>query len=43
MEGRRQGKNASYFAFTTTPKNATLEKFGERTPDDKFVPFHLYS
>ncbi|HEY9634854.1 MAG TPA: DEAD/DEAH box helicase family protein [Coleofasciculaceae cyanobacterium] len=43
MEGRKLGKNASYFAFTATPKNATLEKFGQRNADGKFVPFHLYS
>ncbi|MEM6752295.1 MAG: DEAD/DEAH box helicase family protein [Cyanobacteria bacterium P01_C01_bin.38] len=43
MSGRKLGKNASYFAFTATPKNATLEKFGQRTPDGNFTPFHLYS
>ncbi len=43
MEGRRMGQNASYFAFTATPKNATLEKFGQQGPDGKFRPFHLYS
>ncbi len=43
MEGRRLGKNASYFAFTATPKNATLEKFGQQTANGQFVPFHLYS
>jgi type I restriction enzyme, R subunit len=43
MEGRKQSKNASYFAFTATPKNTTLEKFGWRNSDSKFVPFHLYS
>jgi len=43
MSGRKVGKNASYFAFTATPKNATLEKFGRRMADGKFVPFHLYS
>ncbi len=43
MEGRKLGKNASYFAFTATPKNATLEKFGRQTADGQFVPFHLYS
>ena len=36
-------KNASYFAFTATPKPATLEKFGRQGPDGKFYPFHLYS
>lgn len=35
--------NASYFAFTATPKNSTLEKFGERQADGRFEPFHLYS
>ncbi len=43
MEGRRQGPNVSYFAFTATPKNSTLEKFGVRQPDGSFKPFHLYS
>lgn len=43
MEGRKLGKNASYFAFTATPKNATLEKFRQQNEDGKFVPFHLYS
>lgn len=39
--------NASYFAFTATPKNKTLELFGsKRTTADgrvEFVPFHTYS
>jgi len=43
MKRRKMRDNASYFAFTATPKNATLERFGEKTPDGKFVPFHLYS
>lgn len=43
MEDRKLGQNASYLAFTATPKNTTLEKFGLRTPDGTFVPFHLYS
>ncbi|MEM6838754.1 MAG: DEAD/DEAH box helicase family protein [Cyanobacteria bacterium P01_C01_bin.120] len=43
MEGRKLSPNASYFAFTATPKNATLEKFGVPTPEGTFVPFHLYS
>ena len=43
MEGRKLSQNASYFAFTATPKNTTLEKFGQPTPEGKFVPFHLYS
>ncbi|NQU65807.1 MAG: type I restriction endonuclease subunit R, partial [SAR324 cluster bacterium] len=43
MAKRKMKGNASYFAFTATPKNATLEKFGQQTPEGKFVPFHLYS
>ena len=43
MEGRKRSDNASYLAFTAPPKNTTLEKFGQRTPDGSFVPFHLYS
>src|SRR5262249_4588241 len=38
--------NASYFAFTATPKNKTLEIFGDPYVDDgvkKFRPFHSYS
>ncbi len=43
MKGRKMSQNASYFAFTATPKLATLEKFGRQGPDGKFYPFHLYS
>ena len=43
MKKRKMRDNASYFAFTATPKNATLERFGVKTEDGKFKPFHLYS
>ena len=43
MRERKMRGNASYFAFTATPKNDTLQKFGIRQPDGKFKPFHLYS
>ncbi len=43
MQGRKLSKNASYFAFTATPKNTTLEKFGIKQTDGSFQPFHLYS
>ena len=33
----------SYFAFTATPKNKTLELFGRKGPDGKFVAYHIYS
>lgn len=43
MQSRKMRGNASYFAFTATPKNATLEKFGQQQADGTFKPFHLYS
>lgn len=43
MKSRKMTPNASYFAFTATPKNTTLEKFGEAQEDGSFKPFHLYS
>ena len=43
MRSRKMRGNASYFAFTATPKNTTLEKFGTKQPDGSFRPFHLYS
>jgi type I restriction enzyme R subunit len=43
MQSRKMRGNASYLAFTATPKATTLEKFGERQPDGSFRPFHLYS
>lgn len=40
-----QGKhqNLSFFAFTATPKEKTLEMFGTKQSDGHFVPFHVYS
>jgi type I restriction enzyme R subunit len=43
MAARKMRGNASYFAFTATPKNTTLEKFGTQQTDGSFKPFHLYS
>lgn len=43
MRSRKMSKNASYLAFTATPKNNTLERFGIKQTDGKFKPFHLYS
>ena len=47
IEGRKMLDNASYFAFTATPKNKTLELFGAASaqPDGtvKHLPFHSYS
>ena len=35
--------NLSFYAFTATPKDKTLEIFGEEWPDGSFHPFHVYS
>ena len=36
-------KNLSFFAFTATPKDKTLEIFGDEYQDGSFHPFHIYS
>lgn len=36
-------KNLSFFAFTATPKQRTLETFGIKTPEGIYKAFHLYS
>ncbi|WP_461810761.1 type I restriction endonuclease subunit R [Faecalimonas sp.] len=38
MEGRKLLTNASYFAFTATPKNKTLETFGMLVVDENGSP-----
>lgn len=43
MQSRKMRGNASYLAFTATPKPITLEKFGVKDEEGKFKPFHLYS
>ncbi|MEP7303194.1 MAG: type I restriction endonuclease subunit R [Caldimonas sp.] len=48
MAARKMLTNASYFAFTATPKNKTLEMFGVALPADaegkvKHRPFHGYT
>jgi type I restriction enzyme, R subunit len=47
MEAKKLLPNASYFAFTATPKNKTLEIFGQRDPQPdgtvKHRPFHSYT
>ena len=46
MESKKMLKNASYFAFTATPKNKTLEIFGDPVPEGgntKHLPFHSYT
>ena len=46
MAGKKLLSNASYFAFTATPKNKTLETFGAAYDEDgqtKHRPFHSYT
>ncbi len=53
IESRKMIKNGSYFAFTATPKNKTLETFGIKSDETytdengeekhKFYAFHVYS
>ena len=43
MELRGAQDHISYFGFSGTPKNKTLELFGRKDEDGKFLPFHVYS
>lgn len=53
IDGRKMITNGSYFAFTATPKNKTLETFGVKSKEtyidenglekSKFYAFHVYS
>jgi len=43
MAARGRQPNLSFFAFTATPKQKTLELFGVPQPDGTFTPFHLYT
>ena len=46
IKGRKLAKNANYYAFTATPKNKTLEMFGEEHATAEglaYAPFHEYT
>ena len=43
QKSRGPQPNISFFAFTATPRNVTLERFGTRGEDGLPHPFHLYS
>ena len=46
MESKKLLANASYFAFTATPKSKTLEIFGDPSPEagsTRHIPFHSYT
>lgn len=40
IEGKKMASNASYFAFTATPKNKTLEMFGMPLVDENGNPIY---
>jgi type I restriction enzyme, R subunit len=40
---RGKQPHISFFGFTGTPKNKTLELFGRKNEEGHFVPFHSYS
>ena len=43
IESRGKQDHISFFGFTGTPKNKTLELFGRRNEEGHFVPFHSYT
>ena len=43
IESRGKQEHISFFGFTGTPKNKTLELFGRKNDDGNFVPFHYYT
>lgn len=47
IKGRKMAKNANYYAFTATPKNKTLEMFGDKVErineEPLYIPFHEYT
>jgi type I restriction enzyme R subunit len=43
QKARGPQKNISFFAFTATPRNVTLERFGRTGSEGNPNPFHLYS
>jgi len=43
MAARGRQANLSFFGFTATPKQKTLETFGIEQPDGSFRPFHIYT
>ncbi len=43
FQSRGKQEHISFFGFTGTPKEKTLELFGTKTTEGQFVPFHIYS
>lgn len=43
IQTRGKQDHISFFGFTGTPKDKTLELFGTKTAEGQFVSFHIYS
>ena len=43
IQSRGKQPHISFFGFTGTPKNKTLELFGRKNENGHFVPFHTYT
>ena len=43
IQNRGRQKHISFFGFTGTPKDKTLELFGTKTAEGRFAAFHIYS
>ena len=43
LAAQGQQENLSFFAFTATPKEKTLQMFGRRDENGRYHPFHIYS
>lgn len=43
IRSRGKQKHISFFGFSGTPKNKTLELFGRKNDKGEFVPFHIYT
>ena len=43
IKNRGRQKHISFFGFTGTPKEKTLELFGTKQSNGEFEPFHVYS
>lgn len=43
IQNRGKQKHISFFGFSGTPKEKTLEVFGTKNTEGEFVPFHIFS
>jgi type I restriction enzyme, R subunit len=43
IKNRRKQKHISFFGFSGTPKDKTLELFGRKDENGNYIPFHTYT